>query len=86
VAGGVLGAILGNQIGGGNGKKVMAVAGAAGGAFAGHEVEKRMRGETQYEVTVRFDDGRTRTYTETQPTQLQDGDRVRLENGHPVML
>ena len=81
VAGGVLGGLLGSQIGGGNGKKAMAVVGAAGGAFAGHEVEKRMRGETLYEITVRFDDGRTRTYTEAQATQLQNGDRVRLANG-----
>jgi outer membrane lipoprotein SlyB len=86
VAGGVLGGLLGSQIGGGNGKKAMAVVGAAGGAFAGHEVEKRMRGETLYEVTVRYDDGRTRTYTETTATQLQNGDRVRLENGRLVML
>ena len=82
VAGGVLGGLLGSQIGGGNGQKAMAVVGAAGGAFAGHEVEKRMRGETLYEITVRFDDGRTRTYTEAQATQLQNGDRVRLANGH----
>lgn len=86
VAGGVLGGLLGSQIGGGNGKKAMAVVGAAGGAFAGHEVEKRMRGETQYEITVRFEDGRTRTYTETQQTQLQNGDRVRLANGRLTMI
>lgn len=86
VAGGVLGGLLGSQIGGGNGKKAMAVVGAAGGAFAGHEVEKRMRGETQYEIIVRFDDGRTRTYTETQATQLQSGDRVRLSNGRLTMI
>lgn len=86
VAGGVLGGLLGSQIGGGNGKKAMAVVGAAGGAFAGHEVEKRMRGETQYEVTVRFDDGRTRTYTETQATQLQSGDRIRVTNGRLTMI
>jgi outer membrane lipoprotein SlyB len=86
VAGGVLGGLLGSQIGGGNGKKAMAVVGAAGGAFAGHEVEKRVRGETQYQITVRFDDGNTRNYTETTPTQLQSGDRVRLENGRLVML
>lgn len=85
IAGGVLGGLLGSQIGGGNGKKVMAVAGAAGGAFAGHEVEKRMRGEAQQEIAVRFEDGRTRTYTETQPTQLREGDRVRLDNGRLVM-
>ena len=86
IAGGVLGGLLGSQIGGGNGKKAMAVVGAAGGAFAGHEVEKRVRGETQYQITVRFDDGSTRTYTETTATQLQNGDRVRLENGRLVML
>lgn len=86
VAGGVLGGLLGSQIGGGNGKKAMAVVGAAGGAFAGHEVEKRVRGETQYQITVRFDDGNTRSYTETTATQMQSGDRVRLENGRLVML
>ncbi|MDQ5905648.1 MAG: hypothetical protein QG590_129 [Pseudomonadota bacterium] len=86
IAGGVLGGLLGSQIGGGNGKKAMAVVGAAGGAFAGHEVEKRVRGETQYQITVRFDDGSTRSYTETTATQLQSGDRVRLENGRLVML
>ena len=81
IAGGVLGGLLGSQIGGGHGKTAMAVVGAAGGAFAGHEVEKRVRGETQYEVTVRFDDGRTHTYTEAQAPQLKSGDRVRLANG-----
>ncbi len=81
IAGGVLGGLLGSQIGGGHGKTAMAVVGAASGAFAGHEVEKRVRGETQYEVTVRFDDGRTHTYTEAQAPQLQSGDRVRLANG-----
>ena len=86
VAGGVLGGLLGSQIGGGNGKKAMAVVGAAGGAFAGHEVEKRVRGETQYQITVRFDDGNIRSYTEASATQLQSGDRVRLENGRLVML
>lgn len=86
IAGGVLGGLLGSQIGGGNGKKAMAVVGAAGGAYAGHEVEKRMRGETQYEITVRFDDGRTRTYTEAQTPQLQNGDRVRLANGRLAII
>jgi len=86
VAGGVLGGLLGSQIGGGNGKKAMAVVGAAGGAFAGHEVEKRMRGETLYEVTVRYDDGRTRTFTETQTPRVQSGDRVRTTNGQLTMI
>ena len=86
IAGGVLGGLLGSQIGGGHGKTAMAVVGAAGGAFAGHEVEKRVRGETQYEVTVRFDDGRTHTYTEAQAPQLRSGDRVRFANGHLMSI
>lgn len=86
VAGGVLGGLAGSQIGGGNGKKAMAVLGAVGGAFAGHEVEKRVRADKQYQITVRFDDGSTRTYTETQAPQWQSGDRVRLDNGRLILL
>jgi outer membrane lipoprotein SlyB len=63
VAGGVLGGVLGHQVGGGNGRTVMSVLGAVGGGLAGHEVEKRARAETIYEVTVRMDDGSTRTFT-----------------------
>lgn len=81
VAGGVIGGLLGNRVGGGNGRKVMTVAGAAGGAYAGHEVEKRMRGETRYEITVRLDDGSVRTYVETQAPLWRSGDRVRVDDG-----
>lgn len=81
IAGGVIGGLLGNRVGGGNGRKVMTVAGAAGGAYAGHEVEKRMRGETRYEVTVRLDDGSVRTYVETQAPLWRSGDRVRIDDG-----
>lgn len=86
IAGGVLGGLLGNQVGGGNGKKAMAVLGAAGGAYAGHQIEKQMRGgERQYEVTVRFDDGALRTFTQNS-SQWRSGDRVRLSNGQLAVL
>lgn len=85
IAGGVLGGLLGNQTGGGNGKKAMTVLGALGGAYAGHQVEKRVRTETQYEVTVRFDDGTTRSFTQTS-TQWRNGDRVRLSNSQLAVL
>jgi len=68
VAGGVVGAVVGNQIGGGNGRKAMTVLGAIGGGLAGHEIEKRAKAETVYEVKVRMEDGSTRTITQaTQP-------------------
>ncbi|QJQ96458.1 MULTISPECIES: glycine zipper 2TM domain-containing protein [Halomonadaceae] len=42
-AGAVVGGLLGNQIGGGSGKKLATVAGAVGGGFAGREVQGRMQ-------------------------------------------
>jgi outer membrane lipoprotein SlyB len=60
VAGGVVGGLLGNQMGGGDGKTAMTVLGVAGGAFAGNQIEKNMKKVTVYEVRVRMDDGSTR--------------------------
>lgn len=80
VAGGVLGGVLGNQVGNGKGRDAATVVGAIGGAVAGHHIEKNVRSEKQYQVSVRFDDGSYRTYTLTNP-QWRSGDRVRLSNG-----
>ena len=60
VAGGVAGGLLGNQVGKGTGKTLLTVAGAAGGAYAGHQVEKKVKDKTEYEVVVRMDNGETR--------------------------
>ncbi len=64
VAGGVLGGVLGNQVGKGDGRKAMTVIGAVGGGVAGHEIEKRAKSETLYEVRVRMEDGSLRTITQ----------------------
>lgn len=86
VAGGVLGGLVGNQFGKGGGNKALTVAGAVGGAFAGHEVEKNVRGNTQYQVTVRLDDGSTQTITLPSPPPWRGGDRVRVRDGQLVGL
>lgn len=39
--GAVVGGLLGNQVGGGNGKTLATVAGAVGGAYLGNEIAKR---------------------------------------------
>lgn len=57
VAGGLIGGLLGNQVGGGNGKTLATVAGVAGGAFAGNTIEKNMKQVTVYDVRLRMDDG-----------------------------
>ena len=66
VAGGVLGGVVGHQVGGGNGKTAMTVIGALGGGLAGHEVEKRVRSETRYDIRVRMEDGSTRVFRQAQ--------------------
>lgn len=81
VAGGVGGAILGNQFGKGNGRTIMTILGAAGGAYAGNEIEKQARGAKRWEVSVRLDDGSARTVSyDTQPA-WRAGERIRYLNG-----
>ncbi len=81
VAGGVLGGVLGNQIGGGSGKKIATVAGAAGGAYAGHQVEKSMKSVTRYDVVVNMDDGSSRSFSYDAQPAFQVGSKVRVVNG-----
>lgn len=81
IAGGVAGALLGNQVGGGSGKKIATVAGAAGGAYAGHEIEKRMKTTKHYEVIVRLESGGSQAVSYEAEPPFRAGDRVRVENG-----
>lgn len=80
-AGAVLGGILGNQVGSGNGRTLATVAGAVGGGYAGNEVEKRSRATTSYQVRVRMEDGRLRTFPYAGQPGWSAGDRVRVVNG-----
>ncbi len=81
VGGAVVGAIVGNQVGGGHGKDAMTVIGAVGGGLAGNEVEKRVKSTTSYTVTVRFEDGTSRVFSEAAASGWHVGDKVRVVNG-----
>jgi len=81
VAGGVVGGLLGNQVGRGSGKSIATVLGVAGGAYAGHQIEKSQRKTVRHEVTVRMADGTLRTVLQDGATPWRAGDRVRIENG-----
>lgn len=85
VAGGVGGALIGKQFGNGRGSTAMAVLGAVGGAFAGHQAEKYVRSTTAYEVTVRMEDGSTRTVQQANPPAWRTGERVRV-NGDAISM
>lgn len=82
VAGGVVGGLLGNQVGGGNGKTLATVAGAVGGGFAGHEIEKRTRAATTYQVRVRMEDGTVRSFPYDNQPNWSVGDRVKVVDGY----
>jgi outer membrane lipoprotein SlyB len=81
VAGGVLGGLLGNQVGGGNGRTLATVAGAVGGGYAGNEVEKRTHTTTSYQVRVRMEGGTLRTFPYSAQPGWNTGDRVKVMNG-----
>jgi outer membrane lipoprotein SlyB len=82
IAGGIAGAVLGDQIGGkGNTRKVLTVLGAAGGAYAGREIEKHARATKHWEIDVRRDDGAQETVRSDVAPPYQPGERVRLIDG-----
>lgn len=81
VAGGVLGGVLGNQVGNGRGRDLATVVGVIGGAVAGNQIEKAQKRVVEYQVTVRFEDGTSRVFTQETAPAWRSGDRVRVENG-----
>lgn len=81
VAGGVTGGVIGNQIGGGSGRVIATVVGAAGGAYVGNEIERNVKKSTVYQVTVRMEDGSSRTVTESVPPAFGVGEKVRIVDG-----
>jgi outer membrane lipoprotein SlyB len=86
VGGGVAGGLIGNSIGHGRGNVAMTLLGAAGGALAGNAIEEHARSRTEYQMTVRYPDGRERSFLHTQPWGYQVGQAVRVEHGRVLAL
>ena len=78
VAGAIAGVAVGNQIGDGKGTDVAKVVGAIGGAYAGNQAEKYARADTVFDVTVRMDNGSTRTVRVADASSVSNGSRVRV--------
>ena len=82
VIGGVLGAVVGNHFGHGNGRAAMTVLGAGGGAVAGNSVERNInQAVVGYRVRVQLASGATQVFEEQRLDGLRVGDRVRVEGG-----
>lgn len=80
IAGGVLGGVLGHQVGGGSGRDLATIAGAVGGAYAGNRVENNMNKKQVHRVTVRLDDGSSRSFDYAENPGLKSGARVKVVN------
>jgi len=80
IMGGLVGGLLGNQVGSGNGRTVATVAGAAGGALLGNNIEKNRnaRAPDVYQLRVRLDNGAGTTVTQDDIHDLRVGSRVRI--------
>ncbi|MFC3106707.1 glycine zipper 2TM domain-containing protein [Undibacterium arcticum] len=76
-----MGGLLGNQVGGGNGRTLATVAGAVGGGYAGNVVEKRARATTVTQVRVRMNNGSVRAFTESGNSRRHSGEHVKIING-----
>ena len=81
VAGGVLGGVLGHQVGSGRGNTAATVIGAGAGAYAGHQVEKKQKAETSYQVVIKMEDGKSRTFNFSKETSYRIGDKVKIVDG-----
>ncbi len=81
VAGGVVGGVLGHQFGSGRGNTAATVVGAAGGAYAGNEIEKNRNKKAYWSVAVKLDSGTTRTLTFGSKPAVREGERVKLVDG-----
>jgi outer membrane lipoprotein SlyB len=82
----VVGALLGSQVGHGKGTTVAEIAGAAGGAWAGNEIEKRVKTSKHFDVVVRLENGGTQTVSYPAQPAFGVGSRVRIENGVLVAI
>lgn len=75
--GAVVGGVLGNQVGGGNGKTLATVAGAVGGALLGREAERRYKATKVWNVEVQYDNGDKKTFAFNNDPRYAVGDWVK---------
>ena len=84
VIGGLAGAVIGHQIGGGTGRDLATIAGGVGGAVAGNAIQRNSNaqsGPDTYRVSVQTESGALRSYDLASANDFRPGDRVRIQNG-----
>lgn len=79
VAGGIAGALFGEQIGRAHQRHVTAVIGAIGGALVGRDVQRQAEGQPRYEATLRLADGTQRIQRYDGPPPFRVGQTIRFD-------
>lgn len=86
LGGAVVGGVIGHQIGSGRGNTAATVVGAAGGAYAGNQIEKKKKKKSYYVVTVKLDNGKTQTVSTSSAPTVNEGERVKIVDGNRLAL
>lgn len=73
--------MLGHQVGGGTGKTLATVGGAAAGAYAGNEVQKNVDKTTVWVTRVTLEDGSSRSFENGANPGFKVGDVVLVQGG-----
>jgi outer membrane lipoprotein SlyB len=81
VAGGIAGGVGGNMIGGGKGRTLATLGGAAAGALVGNVAEEKITKYDGLEITVRLDSGAVTAVVQEADVMFYVGDRVRVLTG-----
>ncbi|HJV73121.1 MAG TPA: glycine zipper 2TM domain-containing protein [Noviherbaspirillum sp.] len=77
-AGTLLGGVAGSRIGSGYGSAAAGIGGAIAGGMAGQHIEQSGKIEKTVEVTVRLENGETRTYNVAPGSAFRVGDTVNV--------
>jgi outer membrane lipoprotein SlyB len=80
-AGAVIGGLLGNSIGHGDGRGIATILGAVGGGVAGNAIEHNATAQSGTEIVVRLDSGASIAVVQGASEQFETGQRVRVLTG-----
>lgn len=81
VGGAAIGGVAGSTIGGGRGNVLATIGGALLGGLAGNAIENQVEKRQGLEITVRMDNGETRSIAQEADVMFTAGQRVRVLSG-----
>jgi outer membrane lipoprotein SlyB len=78
VGGAVVGGVVAHEIFDGKNQGLATIAGAAGGALAGNAIEKNVKTKKRYDVSIKMEDGSSKTIAYAEAPAWKAGDKVKV--------